>query len=135
MYSQWDITVREIGGGIWCLTSLALAIALLVYAVRRVLEERTYSPVTLTALAFAEFCFGSAIRGFLTWRQFMAAGNGSDPSQWIATWPWLGTSVILNIGGAAAAIWLLSPSRWRVSFTAGTVLAAILVPLALFYMA
>jgi hypothetical protein len=136
MYSAWDITVREIGGGIWFFTSLAGALAFLGYALRRTLWERQRPDVViLTAFALAEFFIGSAMRGFLTWMQFMSAGNGGDTAPWIATWPLLGSSVILNILGAAACIWLLSPRRWRAWFTAATVVIAIGVPLGLFWLA
>jgi hypothetical protein len=134
MYSAWDIAVREVGGGIWFFMSLFMSLAFAIYAFREY-NRAGLNPVTLVAVSFEIFCFGSAMRGFLTWMQFMAAGNGSDPSRWIETWPWLGLSVLLNILGAAWCIWLISPHRWRVCTTIVSVAVAIGVPVTIFALA
>lgn len=139
MYNQWDIAVRELGGGIWFFTNLALALVLLAWAVNQFVRRRKGLPFAAAlvglSLSMAEVLFGSAIRGFITWQQFRVAGNGGDPTPWVSTWPWLGCSIIMNICGAAACTWLILPPPWRTLVTFYTVTIAILVPLSIFYLA
>lgn len=133
MYSDFDIAVREIGGGVWFWTSLFLVIACAVYVHREtVIKGRGYRPVVWATAALIVYFSGSTIRGFLTWMQFFYIGNGWDASRWLKTWPWLGTSVILNIVGAALCVWYLSSWRWRLYFAATAVVVAIMVPVLLY---
>jgi hypothetical protein len=60
--------------------------------------------------------------------QFFFAGNGWDPSHWIATWPWFGLSVLFNIVGAEACIYLLSSWRWRLCLSVLACVTSILIP-------
>jgi hypothetical protein len=136
MYSQWDMTVRELGGGVWFFSNIALAAVLSAWAFSQCFRrDRCVDPLVALAVAMATVLFGSSIRGFLTWQQFRVAGNGGDPSFWIATWPLLGSSVILNIVGAAACTWLILPERWRTPITIVIVAVAIIVPFSIFYLA
>jgi hypothetical protein len=129
MYSPWDIMVRELGGGIWFWTSLWLVFAFVAYIARESINRgRPDSQVVLAAAALTIYFLGSMIRGFITWMQFFYAGNGWSPNPWVATWPWYGLSVLLNITGAAMCIWLLSSWRWRLCFTIFAVIGAVLVP-------
>jgi hypothetical protein len=142
MYNDWDIMVREIGGGAWFFVSLWLTIGFIIYVVRRNSFLRNGNSIdsdwahaigiaVKTAVALAFFSAGSAIRAFMSWMQFHYAANGWDTEPWIATWPWFGLSVILNIAGGAAAIWLLTPRRWRSWFAGFAVATAVTVPIAL----
>jgi hypothetical protein len=135
MYNEWDIFIRELGGGIWFWTSLWLTIGLTgyIYSRRNALDDDRIRIAVAVATALVGYTTGSAIRGFLTWMQFYYAGNHWDTSPWIQTWPWFGTSVLLNITGGAIAIWLLTPERWRAWLTALAVTTAITVPLTLRY--
>src|SRR5215207_369701 len=101
MYSQWDILVRELGGGVWFWTSMWLLIAFLTYIFRQLkVEKRVDFTLVWAATALAIYFTGSTVRGFLTWMQFFYAGNLWDTAPWVATWPWFGMSVLLNITGA-----------------------------------
>jgi hypothetical protein len=135
MYNEWDIFIRELGGGIWFWTSLWLTIGLMIYIYsrRNSLDDNRVRIAVSVATALVAFTAGSAIRALLTWMQFYYAGNHWDTSPWIQTWPWFGTSVLLNISGGAIAIWLLTPERWRAWLTALAVTTAVTVPLALRY--
>src|SRR5215204_3809402 len=129
MYSQWDILVRELGGGIWFSTSLWLVFAFVMYIYRQINSERRIDPTLIgAALALTIYFCGSTIRGFLTWMQFFHAGNFWDTNIWVATWPWFGLSVLLNITGAALCIWMLSSWRWRFIFTMCAVAGSLLLP-------
>jgi hypothetical protein len=129
MYSQWDLLVRELGGGVWFWTSLWLVIAFIAYILRQLtFNKRVDHTLVWAAIALTIYFAGSTIRGFLTWMQFFYAGNFWDTNIWVATWPWFGLSVLLNIGGAALCIWMLSTWRWRLMFTLCAVLGALLVP-------
>lgn len=132
MYNEWDIAVREIGGGIWFWTSFWLTIAFVAYVIRKSFVERNGDRVIVgAAAALTLFFAGSSLRGFITWMQFFYAGNGWDTAAWVKTWPWYGLSVLMNIAGAAACIWLLSSWRWRVIFTTCAIGGAVAVPVAL----
>lgn len=129
IYSDWDITVRELGGGIWFWTSLWLVFAFMGYVIREVCFERKVDrQILFAAGALSVYFAGSTIRGLLTWMQFFYVGNHWNVTGIVATWPWFGASVLLNITGAAMCIWLLSSWRWRVYFTIAAVSWAILVP-------
>jgi hypothetical protein len=134
MYTQWDMSVRELGGGVWFFTNFALALVLFAWGFRQCCSKQYGQPIALVMIAFAisEMLFGSAIRGFLTWQQFRVAGNGGDPTPWIATWPFLGSSIIMNIMGAALCMWLILPERWRAPITVATTIVAITVPTSIF---
>jgi hypothetical protein len=137
MYNEWDIFIRELGGGIWFWTSLWLTIGLIgyIYYRRDSMDDERIRVAVSVAIALVAFTAGSAMRAFLTWMQFYYAGNHWDTSPWIKTWPWFGTSVLLNITGGAIAIWLLTPERWRAWLTALAVTTALTVPVALRYLA
>jgi hypothetical protein len=132
-YSDWDILVREIGGGIWFWTSLWLDVAFIGYMLREFAREGRLADRVAVIVAFwlVVYFTGSMIRGFLTWGQFMALGNGreGDATVWVATWPWFGTSVIFNITGAMGCIWMLSSWRWRVIFSVCALMVSIGVPI------
>jgi hypothetical protein len=130
MYSRDDIIVRAIGGGIWFWMSLFLAGSFFLYIARK----RGETPTVVLQIAFFHgiFCLGSAMRAALTWGQFLSALEKLDPAPWLQTWPWFGSSVILNIIGAGGAIFLLTPYRWRWEITLGAVTVAIGVPAVLY---
>jgi hypothetical protein len=129
MYSSWDIFVRELGGGIWFFTSFWLVIAFSAYIVRETARDnRRDGALIAAATALVVYFIGSMIRGLLTWMQFFFAGNGWDPKDWIATWPWFGLSVLFNIVGAEACIYLLSSWRWRLCLSILAGITSILVP-------
>jgi len=130
VYSEWDIFVREIGGGIWFWTSLWLDVAFVWFILREMSNrgDKADRETLIVAFWLVVYFTGSLIRGFLTWSQFYALGNGGDPAIFIATWPWFGTSVILNISGATGCIWMLSSWKWRCYFTAAAVIFSIGVP-------
>lgn len=136
MYSAWDITVREVGGGIWFWTSAFLCIAFLFYIIRAVLNySRPDRIILAAAFAMLIYFIGSSIRGFLTWMQFFYSGQGWDNRYWIETWPWFGLSVVLNITGAALCVWLLTDAKWRALFTVAMVAVAVAVPFLLWWVA
>jgi hypothetical protein len=136
MYTHWDIVVREIGGGVWFFTNLTLALVLFAWGFQQCCLKKSGEPLSLILIAFSisEVLLGSAIRGFLTWQQFRVAGNGEDPSFWVATWPFLGLSVILNITGAAACVWLILPPAWRTLVTFYAMALAVLIPVGVFFL-
>lgn len=136
IYSPQDILVRELGGGVWFVVSGALALAFIGYVIgqRQKFGSYKWAPTCKVAIALAVFCAGSSARGLLTWLQFFYIESGYDPSPWIATWPWFGTSVVLNIVGGLACIWLLSPERWRWPVTALTFALSIALPVGLAYL-
>lgn len=124
IYSPWDISVRELGGGAWFFMSLWLSVAFVSFVIRE--RDRTNPIVLAVATGLATFAWGSAIRAFLTWMQFRALGNGWDAAYWIQTWPWFGTSVILNISGAAACIYFLAPDfGFKPGFLSGSLAAMV----------
>jgi hypothetical protein len=135
IYTPSDIVVREIGGGAWFFMSFALGVAFIGYVVRQrwIFSQREFTPVTKTAVALALFSFGSAMRAFLTWMQFLYLDNGWDARYWIDTWPWFGASIILNIIGAEFCVWVLTPAKWRVCTTFFTAAVSILVPLFIYW--
>lgn len=131
MYTQWEIAVREIGGGIWFWTSLWLSVAFLAYIIRQTSKDRNRDwNLIYAAASLLIYFLGSMIRGFITWMQFFYVANGWDASYWIQLWPWYGLSVTLNIIGAAVCIWLLSSWRWRAIFTTCAVIGALVMPVA-----
>jgi hypothetical protein len=80
-------------------------------------------------------CIGSSIRAALLWAQSMAALNKWNALEgWLGTWPIFGTSVIFNTAGSLACIWMLTPRRWRVCLTFGTLALAIVFPIATYYL-
>jgi hypothetical protein len=129
MYSSWDIMVRELGGGVWFFTSFWLVIAFSAYIIRETARDnRRDGTLVMAATALIVYFIGSMIRGLLTWMQFFFAGNGWDPSHWIATWPWFGLSVLFNIVGAEACIYLLSSWKWRACLSVLACVTSILIP-------
>jgi hypothetical protein len=64
--------------------------------------------------------------------QFLYIRNDWDYTFWLRTWPWFGMSVVLNILGAAAAIWFLSHYSYRTAFTVLAVVTALGVPALVF---
>jgi hypothetical protein len=150
-YTEWDMIVREIGGGIWFWMTTSLAIAFLAFIFRELFFEPRRGPVLSpeeivlvrrkayraslwTAFMLLIVATGSAMRGFLIWMQFMYELNGWNSRPWIETWPWYGSSVIMNIFGAAGAIWLLSPDRWRLFFSTLAVFWSITIPVAAYFL-
>jgi hypothetical protein len=130
MYSSWDIMVRELGGGIWFFTSFWLVVAFGTYIARETIYTRRDRTLMFAASALVIYFVGSMIRGLLTWMQFFYAGNGWPVERWVATWPWFGLSVTLNIIGAELCIFLLSNWRWRITLSVVAVATSVLIPVA-----
>lgn len=140
MYDQFDLSVRELGGGAWFWISGALAIAFIAYIFRFVCALREgWRPtrqdyVSLgSAIGLLVFTTGSTLRGFLNWMQFHYARQGHDPSPWVDLWPWFGTSIFLNIVGGLIAVWFLTTWRYRTLFVVMAFILAICVPVAFFF--
>jgi hypothetical protein len=141
-YTADDIFIREIGGGIWFMTSFWLTVACIAFVIRQTRRgRRRDEEIIIGALGLVSYFSGSTLRGFITWMQFFYAGNRLDcvagdidcatrwdPGPWIATWPLYGLSVLLNIFGAAVCIWALSSVRWRAIFTVCAVMGAVILP-------
>jgi len=140
-YNADDIFMRELGGGVWFMTSFWLTVACIAYVVRVTKRgRRRDDEIIIGALGLVSYFAGSSLRGFITWMQFFYAGNmldcaGNidcvkrwDPTPWIQTWPLYGSSVLLNIAGAAVCIWALSSVRWRAIFTVCAVVGAVVLP-------
>jgi hypothetical protein len=134
-YSYADMVAHEIGGGVWFLISIFLSIAFLI-AIKKELSNQKgrYTPLIWAALALVSICIGSAMRGFLTWMQFMYQLNGWDHSVWVRTWPWFALSVFLNTVGCMVGIWILTPKAWRRSFALGSFVVSFSIPTALFFL-
>lgn len=131
-YDYIETVAREIGGGIWFVTSFVLMLALIAYIVR---ERGRLDDTTAVAFFLALICGGSAMRGLLLWLRAMWELNvwGADLF-WARTWSVFATSVFLNAAGSIGCIWLLTPERWRKPLTIATVIVAPVLPVVTFFL-
>lgn len=133
--SYWDFVAGEIGGGALFWLAISLTIIFFMYGFKHIVVRRQpFDAVAYAALSMSLFCFGTAMRAFLTWMHNRYELRGWDATEWAMTWPWFGASLVLNILGAGACIWVVSSWRWRKVVTLSVVYFAMLIPTALFFL-
>lgn len=128
-----EFVIGEIGSGVWFIVASGLSLTFIAYALNKTfLQLDRPRSVISAALAFAIFCAGSAIRGFMTWMQYYYERLDYDVTQWLTLWPWLALSIALKIFGACWAIYIVSPWSWRRASIMLYLLVAVAVPATLY---